>query len=64
MTLRPNTSVVHSHEGLTMGLGYTRLRLLLSGEDTNGAFALTEQPLEGGALAGPLHTHANEDGFI
>ena len=64
MTLRPNTSVVHSHEGLTMDLGYTRLRLLLSGEDTNGAFALTEQPLEGGALAGPLHTHANEDGFI
>lgn len=47
-----------------MDLGYTRLRLLLTGEDTDGAFALTEQPLEAGALAGPLHTHANEDGFI
>ena len=47
-----------------MNLGYTRWRLLLSSEDTDGAFALTEQPLEAGALAGPLHTHANEDGFI
>ena len=47
-----------------LDVGYTRLRLLLSAEDTNGAFALTEQPLEARALAGPLHTHANEDGFI
>ena len=31
---------------------------------TNGAFAVTEQPPEARALAGPLHTHANEDGVI
>jgi uncharacterized cupin superfamily protein len=64
MTLRADANVVQPHEGLSLDLGYTRLRVLLSGEETAGAFALTEQPLEAGALAGPLHTHANEDGFI
>ena len=64
MTLRANPYVLHPHEGALLDVGYTRLRLLLSADDTNGAFALTEQPLEARALAGPLHTHANEDGFI
>ena len=64
MTLRDGAGIVQSHKGLSLELGYTRLRVVLSGEQTNGAFALTEQPLEAGALAGPLHTHANEDGFI
>jgi uncharacterized cupin superfamily protein len=64
MTLRAEANVVQPHEGLSLDLGYTRLRVVLSGEETDGAFALTEQPLEAGALAGPLHTHANADGFI
>jgi quercetin dioxygenase-like cupin family protein len=64
MTLRANPYVLEPQEGPVLDVGYTRLRLLLSAEDTNGAFALTEQPLEARALAGPLHTHANEDGFI
>ena len=64
MTLRANPYVLQPHEGAVLDVGYTRLRLLLSAEDTNGAFALTEQPLEARALAGPLHSHANEDGFI
>src|ERR1700731_3385873 len=64
MTLRANPYVIQPHEGPLLDVGYTRLRLLLSAEDTNGAFALTEQPLEPRALAGPLHTHANEYGFI
>ena len=64
MTLRAEANVVQPHEGLSLDLGYTRLRVVLSGEETDGAFALTQQPLEAGALAGPLHTHANEDGFI
>jgi len=64
MTVRANPYVLHPHEGASFDVGYTRLRVLLSGEDTNGAFALTEQPLEARALAGPLHSHANEDGFI
>jgi mannose-6-phosphate isomerase-like protein (cupin superfamily) len=64
VTLRADPAVVQPHEGLTIELGYTRLRVVLSGEDTRGAFAMTEQPLEAGALAGPLHTHADQDGFI
>src|ERR1700737_2266308 len=64
MTLRANPYVLQPHEGPVLDVGYTRLRVLLSAEDTDGAFALTEQPLEAWALAGPLHTHANEDGFI
>jgi mannose-6-phosphate isomerase-like protein (cupin superfamily) len=64
MTLRANPYVLHAHEGAVLDVGYTRLRVVLSADDTNGAFALTEQPLEAQALAGPLHTHANEDGFI
>jgi quercetin dioxygenase-like cupin family protein len=64
MTLRAKANVVQPDEGLSIDLGYTQLRVLLSGDETAGAFALTEQPIEAGALAGPLHTHANEDGFI
>jgi mannose-6-phosphate isomerase-like protein (cupin superfamily) len=64
MTLRANPYVLQPHEGARFDVGYTRLRVLLSAEDTNGAFAVTEQPLEALALAGPLHSHANEDGFI
>ena len=64
VTLRADPWIVQPHEGLTMDLGFTQLRVLLSADDTRGAFALTEQPLEAGALAGPLHSHANEDGFI
>jgi mannose-6-phosphate isomerase-like protein (cupin superfamily) len=64
MALRANPYVLQPQEGPVLDVGYTRLRLVLSAEDTNGAFALTEQPLQAQALAGPLHTHANEDGFI
>lgn len=64
MTLRPGGQVVPAHEGLTLELGYTRLRVVLAAEQTRGAFVLTEQPLEARALAGPAHTHAHEDGFI
>lgn len=56
--------MLSTDEGAVLDVGYARLRLLFSTENTNGAFALTEQPLEARALAGPLHTHANEDGFI
>ena len=50
--------------GSLFNLGLSEVRLILTGEDTNGAFALSEQPLVPRALAGPLHRHANEDGFI
>jgi len=42
MTLRADPNVVQPHECALVNRGYTRLRLLLSSEDTDGAFALTE----------------------
>ncbi len=56
--------MVQPHEGFSLDLGYTRLRVVLTAQQTRGAFVLTEQPLEARALAGPAHTHAGEDGFI
>jgi quercetin dioxygenase-like cupin family protein len=51
-------------EGHVLGLGFTQVRLVLTGEDTAGAFAVSEQPLEPHSLAGPLHRHDHEEGFI
>ena len=51
-------------EGTSLDFGFSSLRILLRSEDTGGAFGLTEQPLEPGTLAGPLHVHANEIGFF
>ena len=51
-------------DGHLLGLGLTQVRLVLTGEDTGGAFAVSQQPLQPRALAGPLHRHANEEGFI
>ena len=45
-------------------LGLSQVRLIVTGDDTAGAFAVAEQPLPPRALAGPLHRHANEEGFI
>ncbi len=51
-------------EGNILGLGFTQVRLVLTGADTGGAFAVSQQPLQPRAPAGPLHSHSNEDGFI
>lgn len=32
-------TVLQPHEGAVLDVGYTRLRVLLSAEDTNGAFS-------------------------
>lgn len=40
------------------GLG---VRFMISGEQTQGRFALVEHPIRPRALASPLHTHADED---
>ena len=37
------------------------VRFMLSGEQTDGRFALVEHPIRPRALAAPLHTHADED---
>ena len=51
-------------DGTSLDFGFSSLRILLRAEETAGAFGLTEQPLEPGALAGPLHSHANETSFF
>jgi quercetin dioxygenase-like cupin family protein len=45
-------------------LGFAEIRIVLSGKDTGGTFAMSQQALQPRALAGPLHRHANEAGFI
>ncbi|MHB8463688.1 MAG: cupin domain-containing protein [Acidimicrobiales bacterium] len=52
------------NEGRLFHLGFSEVRIVLSGDDTAGAFAMSQQPLAPRALAGPLHSHANEEGFI
>jgi len=37
------------------------VRFMVSGEQTEGRFALVEHPIRPKALAAPLHTHADED---
>jgi mannose-6-phosphate isomerase-like protein (cupin superfamily) len=62
---RPTHRIVLGPEdGQSLDFGFSSLRVVLRSEDTGGAFGLTEQPLEAGALAGPLHIHANEIGFF
>jgi quercetin dioxygenase-like cupin family protein len=53
-----------SSEGNLLDLGFAEIRIVLRGSDTDGAFAVSQQSLQPKALAGPLHTHANEAGFI
>jgi quercetin dioxygenase-like cupin family protein len=64
MTVHDSPFLRDASAGNVLGLGFTQVRLVLTGADTDGAFALSEQPLEPRALAGPLHTHARESGFI
>ena len=42
-------------------LGNIAARMVLSGTDCGGALAIIEAPIAARALAGPLHTHYNED---
>jgi quercetin dioxygenase-like cupin family protein len=64
MTVQSSGSLRDPSSGHVLGLGFTQVRLVLTGADTDGAFALSEQPLEPRALAGPLHRHTREAGFI
>jgi mannose-6-phosphate isomerase-like protein (cupin superfamily) len=47
----------------TFQFGGIQARILVSGEDTGGAFAIVEAPIAPKVLAGPLHTHHREDAF-
>jgi quercetin dioxygenase-like cupin family protein len=66
MTIHPEGSgtIRARGEGNLFDLGFAEIRIVLSGEDTGGTFAMSQQALQPRALAGPLHRHANEAGFI
>lgn len=66
MSLEPKDVpfVRRANEGSLFGLGFADVRIVLGGSDTGGAFAMSRQALQPRALAGPLHRHANEAGFI
>lgn len=53
--------VIPPGEGETVWLGGLGVVRKISGGETGGQFAVVEHPLRPGALAGPPHTHANED---
>jgi mannose-6-phosphate isomerase-like protein (cupin superfamily) len=55
------TRVIRPGEGTTFSLGGIAARVLVSATDTTGAFAIVEAPINARTLAGPLHTHHNED---
>jgi len=51
---RPEDRTPYSFGGIDV-------RVLVSGSDTGGSFAIVEAPIVPKALAGPLHTHHRED---
>src|SRR5713226_8313400 len=53
--------VIRPDEGTSFKLGGIEARILISSADTAGAFAIVEAPINPRTLAGPLHTHHNED---
>jgi mannose-6-phosphate isomerase-like protein (cupin superfamily) len=53
--------VIRPGEGTSFALGGITARVLVAAADTAGAFAIVEAPIAPKALAGPLHTHHNED---
>ncbi len=56
------TLVVKPGEGRSVWLGGMGVVFKVSGEDTGGAFAVVEHPIEPGRLVLP-HVHLNEDEY-
>ena len=53
--------MIRPGDGPELLLGSTSFRTMLSGTDSGGALAIIEAPIGPRTLAGPLHTHRNED---
>jgi mannose-6-phosphate isomerase-like protein (cupin superfamily) len=52
---------IRPNDGHSVQLGGISARVLLSGDDCGGSLAIVEAPIAPRVLAGPLHTHHNED---
>ncbi|MEX2556078.1 MAG: cupin domain-containing protein [Actinomycetota bacterium] len=55
--------VLRADDAALIRLGKIDARILVSGADTAGAFGLVESGIQPRVLAGPMHTHVNEQGF-
>jgi len=53
--------VIRPGDGTTFQLGGISARTIVDTTKTNGALAIVEAPIAPKTLAGPLHTHHNED---
>lgn len=54
---------IASEAGDTVQIGGMDVVGKIASRDTGGAFAVVEHPLAPNTLAGPFHTHANEDEY-
>ena len=61
--LRVSRYVVTPEQGETVWLQSLGARTILSGEQTEGRFALVEHPLAPRGLGSPIHTHEREDEY-
>jgi mannose-6-phosphate isomerase-like protein (cupin superfamily) len=55
--------VLTAGQGVQGWLGALGIRLMISGQDSDGGFALVEHRLMPRALAAPMHRHAHEDEY-
>lgn len=63
MSFSEERIVLRSDDAALIRLGKIDARILITGADTAGAFGLVESGIQPRVLAGPMHTHANEQGF-
>jgi mannose-6-phosphate isomerase-like protein (cupin superfamily) len=55
--------IVHPGDGRYDDLGGCGARLMISGEESGGGFALVEHPIPARHLAAPVHRHHDEDEY-
>jgi len=60
---RNGSRILRLWDGKSYQLGFTGVRFMIDGNDSNGRFSLVEHPMEPRALAAPLHRHRNEDEY-
>ena len=55
--------IVRHGDGLYVDLGACAARLMITGEESGGGFALVEHPIPARHLAAPVHRHSDEDEY-
>jgi mannose-6-phosphate isomerase-like protein (cupin superfamily) len=60
---RNKSRILRSLDGKSCQLGFTGVRFMIDGNDSDARFSMVEHPMEPWALAAPLHRHRNEDEY-